>query len=314
MKPAKRYLEYRKVLRFEPCPNTLEQSLRLAWDKLPNQLERVIPRSDGSSVMGFSMTDHGKRGVSVHCVRYVDQQGVGVIPMVEGQTKVLGEKKPLTDENFLDRDFFLLATGDHVITLNASTGAGMARTFLDGLIKKAQLPSSHEKFDLVQVANVQALRRISAGGGVKSIQLDWSLGALAADYALVQTSKKKSVIQSIGGRLSELMSSVAREDGADGFVESEKGTVRLTINVPDGDVRPAKAAAIALGEAIADDEYADDFLLTLNNGDQIRKNSVSIKKQVTFRRNANSFVASDVETEMLGFMKALIEDGHTQVA
>lgn len=312
MKPTKRYLEYRRVLRLEPCNKTLEMSIRRAWERLPTQNERIVPRADGSSIMGFSMTDHGPEGVLVHCVRYIDQQGIGVIPMVEQSAKTIGEKKPLTDENFLDRDFFMLVSGEHIVSLNASTGAGMARTFLQGLIKKASLPSVQEKFDIVQVANIKDMRRISAAGGVKSIQLDWSLNELAADYALTKKGKE-TLFRKIEGRAKDLINNVIRSDGAGGFAKSEKGSVRLQINVPDGDVQPAKTAASFLGEAIAGDDSAEDFVLVLHNGDQIRRESVSVKKLVSLRRNANSFVASDVETEMLQFMKTLKDNGQTQV-
>lgn len=314
MKPVKRYLEYRKVLRFEPCKETLEEAIRLSWAKLPGDLQRVIQRSDGSSVMGFSMTDHGKKGVCIHCVRYVDQQGVGVIPMAGQASKVIGEKKPLATENFLNQDFFLLASGDHVITLNAATGAGMARTFLVGLFKQASLPPVHEKFDLVEVPRASALRRIAQAGGVSSIQLDWGISELAADYISSEGRKGKGLFGAITGRARELVGSVVLQQGAKGLAESQKGTVRLTISVPDGDVQVAKNAASAIGQAIIDDDGANDFLLKLKNGDQIRKDSVSRKKLVTLQRNANSFVVSDVEREMLAFMDDLNEDETTKIA
>lgn len=313
MKPVKRFLEYRKVQRFKDFSSNLEQSLREAWSRLPTQNDRIVPRFDGSSVMGFSMTDHGQAGVSIHCVRYVDQQGVGIIPMAEGVQKVLGEKKPLADENFLDRDFFLLAWGDHVISLNASTGAAMARTFLAGLIKKAGLPPEHEQFNLVQAANVEALNHIKAAGGVRSFELNLSLGELAADFVFEKSGTKRSVFGGMLESLSNFISVVGHEDGAPGFAGSEKGSVRLMINVPEGDVQGAKMTVDALGRAIVDDEDAEDYVITLNNGDQIRRNSMALKKSVNLKRNANSFVASDVEAEMLAFMRSLIVSEQTQV-
>lgn len=98
---ARRFLDYRRAEWLTEQPDDLEQRLRSVWRLLPEATQRVTQRRDGTSVMGFSLEDHDAAGISIHCVRYTDGQGVGIIPMAPGPGN-LGEKLPEDAENWIE--------------------------------------------------------------------------------------------------------------------------------------------------------------------------------------------------------------------
>lgn len=309
---ATRFLDYRQALWLGDDEEDLEQIVRAVWAKLPQSEMRVVGRADGSCVMGFSLEKHGRKaGISIHCVKYTDRQEVGLVPMSGGEAPVLGSLAPTKEENFLDRDFFLFVRGNHVISLNAAKGAAMARTFLHGLISQAGRPHSATQFDLVQIASSSSARRIKAAGGVASIQLDLAIEEATADV-LADEAEPQTAYQKIVSGLSHIVDSLSRSQKTERFADSGGGKLRLQISVPDGDLEAVKKAATRIGLDIADDEDAEDFVLVLRNGEQIKRNSISVRKLVSLERSANSFHPAHVRHEMAMYMDELHASGQLE--
>ncbi|MBJ2150596.1 hypothetical protein [Paracoccus sp. IB05] len=300
---ARRFIDYRRVIWVADQPDDLEQRLRFAWGELPEAVQRVTERRDGTSVMGFSLVDHGGAGVSIHCVRYTDGQGVGTIPMV-ARPDNLGETLPGDAENFLNQDFFMLVQANHVVTLNAARGAAMAREFCRDLMRLAGLPDVVGMFDLVQIANADAVRRIHEGGGVQSIQVDLAIEAASAAY-LAEDLHRGGLIRAVRDGLASIVHSITHTESGEGLGESNRGTVRLQISVPDGDLEVAKEATSRIAEDIVEDETADDYVVYLRNGGQIRRNAMAVRKLVPLEKAANSFDPRDVRREMLVYLGEL---------
>lgn len=305
-------MEYRQALWLGDEANQLEEILRDVWERLPQSTGRVVDRADGSSVMGVSLVDHGDLGASIHCVKYTDRQAVGVVPMVGDAAPTLGSLEPDALENFLDRDFFLLVRGNHIISLNASKGAAMARTFLHGLINQAGRPPHASQFDFVQIASTDVARRIKAGGGIESIQLDVALEEATADVLARESAPRTAYGKLVGG-LMNIVDSLARSDRGSSLQASEGGKMRLQISVPDGDLESVKAAATRIGLEIADDEDAADFVLKLRDGGYVKPNAIAVRKLVTLSRSANSFQSEGVRREMEIYMGELQMSGQLGV-
>lgn len=306
MATAKRYLDYRRVLWVGDHKDNLENLIRSAWTILPQSTQRVVPRADGSCVMGASLTDLGADGIQLHCVKYTDRQGVGVIQMIQSASSALGERLPDAQENFLDRDFFLHISGNDVISLNAAKGAAMARTYLWGLFRAARMAPQTCQFDIMQIASPDAALRIAAAGGVQSIQMDLAIEEAAASRLAHMTSAKQSTFDRFHQGMINLVDTIARgSSSAQKLKESNRGSLRVQLSLPDGDLEAAKAAATTIAQEIAEDEDAEDFVLYLRNGEQIKRDAIAVRKLVPLQRSANSFLPTDVGNAMHQYFREL---------
>lgn len=188
----------------------------------------------------------------------------------------------------------------------------MARTFAQDLMRVADLPAEASQFDLLQVPDTDVVRMIQAAGGVQSIQVDMSIDAAAADLLAAQ-ARPPATFGRIKESMSELVRSLAMAPRGGRIVDSNHGRVRLQISVPDGDLAQAKDAASAIAADIVEDEDADDYVLYLRNGEQIRRNAMAVRKLVPLERSANSFDPADVRRAMLLYLGELRQSGQLEV-
>lgn len=108
--------------------------------------------------MANQMFDFGPLGIGLQCVRYVQGQPVGVVPMTGSPAADLSEKQPGNAENYLDGAFFALISQNDILTINAGQNGASLRTFLHGLFRNAELEEDATKFDLARIAAVDQLR------------------------------------------------------------------------------------------------------------------------------------------------------------
>lgn len=307
-----RFIEYRRVLWFS-AEIDLEAHIRELRDGLPNSTDRIVVFPDGSSVMGVEISDQGRSGVFLHCVRYVEQQAVGVVPMVPAETATLSELRPRNDENFLNSDFFALIAGDHVISLNAGRSAGALHKYLLQLFQRANRPDSWTQFDIVRIADINGLRRIEAGGGVQKVQMDLAIEEASAGV-MRDEAASPTMIQRLRRPLVQMMQSLVRADGkAAGAAQSRKGTMRVTISVPGGDLEVAKSGLDGIAEQIVADEDAEDFVILLRSGESIKPGEIAVKKKVSVVRSANTVLPGEVREEMLRYLAELRQARQTEI-
>lgn len=308
-----RFLEYRRALWWAEGDLNLEALTRDAFAHLPFNTQRILEKADGSSVMGMRMRDCGHNGVIVHCAGYVDDQATGVIPMQQQADTTVTSRRPGNAENFLNRDFMGLISGNHVISLNAGVKAASLSNFLRGLFRQAELAETSGQFDLVRVSNVNKLAKISSSGGVASIQLD-----LAIDQAVQNVLEESAATQAlpwgvgkVRSYLSEFIGDLTRDyEPAEGLANSQRGNLRLQISVPSGDVIPAKNGIEGAAIMIAEDDEATDYTINLRNGDTIKPGEISLKKRVRLDRFANSVDALQAQEELVQYLQELDESGH----
>jgi len=306
-----RFIEYRRALWFSNESN-LERHLRSAWAARPNNTQRIIERSDGASVMGLRLEDFGDLGVAIHCAKYVERQGVGVVGMTESDAADLSERAPGNAENFLNSDFMAIVNGDHVVTLNAGQNAASLRSYLQGLFRLSGLHEDTSKFDIVRIADVGQLERIEAIGTASiglNVAIDEATAGVVADG-----SPRRSMWSGLTQPLSNLIEGViGRDDKASQIGNSQKGTLKVSINVPKGDLEAARSGLDGIAEALVQEDEAEDFVINLRNGETIRPGEMSVKKLVRLERSSNTVDRHDVWAEMATYMRELENSGHLEI-
>lgn len=310
MPRVSRFLEYRRALWFSTETN-IEAHLRSAWATRSNNMDRIIERPDGTSVMGLRLKDYGEIGVAIHCAKYVERQGVGVVGMTETSSADLSERAPGNAENFLNSDFMAIINGDHIITLNAGQNAASLRSYLQGLFRLSDLHEDTSKFDIVRIADVGQLERIEAIGTASiglNIAIDEATASVVADGASRQ-SVWSGLTQPISGLIEGL---IGRDDKTSQIGSSQKGTLKVSINVPKGDLEAARSGLDGVAEALVQDDEADNFVINLRNGETIKPGEMSVKKLVRLERSSNTVNRNDVWAEMATYMRELENSGHLE--
>lgn len=311
MARVSRILEYRRALWFSAESN-IENHLRAAWMKLPESMDRKVRKSDGSSVMGLSCRDYGNLGFAIHCAKYIDGQGVGVVSMAPATLVDLTNRKPNNSENFLNSDFMAIVKGDHIITLSAGQNAAALRVYLQEIFRKAGLPENTDKFDIVRIADTGQLERIKAVGA-KSIEFNIAIseatvGAIEEGYV-----PKTAWSKFKGSTYSLIDGLIGLDDEAALIGESKKGTVKISINIPKNDLEAAHFGANGIANAFVEEDDAEGFLITLQNGETIRPGEMSVKKSVRVERASNTVSRDEVWNEMESYMDELAHSGYLEV-
>ncbi|APG47412.1 MULTISPECIES: hypothetical protein [Phaeobacter] len=234
--------------------------------------------------------------------------------MIDQQTTRLSERAPGNQENYLYRDFLGFVRGNHVISFNAASNAASLRGYLQGLFRLAGLHENAGKFDLVRRASANQIARISAGGGVESVQLDLSIEdatrqVIEENLRAQQPWTAKRLLDPIAGMVQDLL--VADQKASD-LGRSRKGNLRLSINVPKGDLHPAKEGLDGVAEILVEDEDADDYVIRLRNGDSINPSEMAIKKRIRIDRYANTVDTDSVVMEMRQYMVELFQSGQLE--
>ncbi|BAQ69456.1 hypothetical protein NHU_02304 [Rhodovulum sulfidophilum] len=247
----------------------------------------------------------------MHCGRYTDGQGVGTIPTVPAAEVEVGERAPEEGENFLNSDLMALISGNHVICMNCGRNAGSLRIYLQQLFRKAGMPDDSRQFELVRVGSPDKLALIEAEG-VKSIDLEVDISEAAA-FEVVDGHGGGGIWQSIKQNFGGAFAAVtARDETLEQLRTAERGTVKVSINVPKGDLNTAKHGLDDFAGEVAEDEESDAFVIHLRNGGTIKPKEVSVRKQVKLASAANSVSVFQAWDAMETYMGELREIGQLE--
>lgn len=304
-------LEYRRA-RFNAPGHNLEQLTRQAWRQFATQVERAVTRSDQAVVTGTRERDEGIWGLSLHCARYYDRQGVGTIPMAPAAQVDVGERQPDASENFLNADFLALIRENHVICLNCGRNAGALRSYLSLLFRKAGMNRETQLFELTRIGNPNTLAIIQRVG-VKSIDMKVNISDAAA-FEVIEGEGRGGVWQNAKHQISEAFRGLTASDTElQQLRQAEQGSVTVSINVKKGDLSPAKEGLDHLAGEIAEDDDAEGYLINLRDNTTIRPDEVSVKKPIKLEAHANSVNAFQAWNAMRTYMKELEENGQLGV-
>ncbi len=104
----------------------------------------------------------------------------------------------------------------------------------------------------------------------------------------------------------------ARDETFEELRSAEKGSVKVSINVPKSDLEVAKSALNELAEEVLEDEESDGFVIHLRDGATIKPSEVSVRKQVRLESVANSVSVYQAWDAMETYMAELQENGQLE--
>jgi hypothetical protein len=293
-----------------PQDDIVETRLRQALDTFPDANQRIVERPDGTSLMGNYIQIYDD-GVAIQCLKYADGEPAGVLSMEGGAQVFVGEKRPGNGENFVDNAFFGFVSGNDVVSIGAGQNAAGLRYFLNRFFERAGVVADRNQFGLSRVANVNAVHKIHTSGGVAKLQMDLSLEEATNAYVEELAAAPRA---GMIGKLGSVFGSLLDGGGAsEELRRSRKGKMRVSVNVPNTDLLPAKNALNDAASTFLEDEEFDDYVLELRNGDTIKPGEMSVKKRVNFERYAQSVPHDAAFSEMRSFMQQLREDGQLDV-
>jgi len=280
----------------------LEEYVRETWRLLPDQVDRTITKLDNSNITGLKSMDFGIDGFAIHCARYVNGQGVGVISMNPKHNVDLEELPPNDNENFLNSDFIVLFQKNHIASIGVVRSALILSDYLKDLFKKSLLGDDAQNFELIRVASVDAIRSIKKYK-VKSIDLKVAIStATAAHFEL----DRKDWFGPLLGAL------IKRDPKVEDLRNSQNGTAKISIIVPSGDLLAVNEGLDALAMSVVNDEESEDFVINLRNGDTIKPDQMSVRKTVKLEGVADSVSVDQAWNEMRFFLQKLHEDGQIE--
>ncbi|MEW7006749.1 hypothetical protein [Lentilitoribacter sp. EG35] len=302
-------LEYRRANWLSDA-NNLEQLIRSAWDQFDTQLERTISRGANRAITGLKSRDFGQMGFALHCARYTNGQSIGTVPMAPQASAEVGERPPEANENFMNADFMALIKDNHVIVMNCGRNAGALRDFLTKLFEKANFADNTQMLDLARIGNLDKLAMIETVG-VGTIDMDINISDAAANEII--GLEDQGIWSKATSRFSNAIHAITAQDESIAQLRlAEQGRVRVSINVQKRDLEVAKSGLDSLAEAIADDDEADNFVIHLRNGQTIRADEVTVKKQVRLQEVANSVSVIEAWDEMASYYSELSDSGQIE--
>lgn len=305
-------LEYRRA-RWLAGEQNFENHVRQAWARFPTQVERAIIRRDGAAVTGARCRDDASRGFAVHCVRYVDRQGVGTIPMLPANEIDLGERQPDENENFLNAGFVALIRRNDVICLDCGRNAGSLRNYFVELFRKAGMSEESRQFELARIGNPNRLALIERIG-VRSIDLTVDISSATAENITESAGGVgiwESFRRGVGSTINAL---TARDDDLTDLRRSERGTVKMSINVKRGDLEIVKHSLDRLAGDVSEDDEAENFVINLrDNKTRITPSDMSIRKGVRLEAQANSVSVTQAWDAMGQYLTELDANGEIQI-
>ena len=303
-------LEYRRA-RFLDDGQNLEQLVRQAWGQFGTQAERTITVGGDRATTGLRSLDLNAVGFAVHCGRYTDGQGVGTIQTAPAPEVDIGEQPPAPGENFLTSDLMALIKDNHVICMNCGRNAGSLRIYFQQLFRKAGFDDASRQFELVRIANPDQVAIIEAVG-VKRVDLEIDI-AEATAAELIDGAGGGGIWHNITDSLGNAFQAITGQDETvEQIRQAEKGTIKVSINVPKGDLNAAKEGLAQLSEEVVEDEESESYIIHLGNGDTIKPNEVSVRKQVKLEAAATSVSVFQAWEAMQEYIGELMENGQVE--
>jgi len=312
-----RILEYRRARFYQDDGQilddgqNLEELVRQAWEKFETQVERTITFSEDRSTCGACARDVRGGGFAIHCVRFTNGQGVGTIPTAPAPQVDVGERLPEPGENFLSSDLMALFRANHVICMNCGLNAAVLRLYLQELFQKADLSNDRRQFEIVRIGSFDKVKIIKEVG-VKSFDMGTGI-AEATAVAINEDGRTGYRGQSIKRGLGDFLEAItAKDKSVKELRRSKGGTVRISINVPEGDLEEVKDFQDNLAKDIVEDEKADGFTIHLRDGTTIKPDEVSVRKQVKLEKAANSVNVFEAWDAMETYLGELEESGQLE--
>ncbi len=204
-----------------------------------------------------------------------------------------------------------LIRDNHVICMNCGRNAGSLRIYFQQLFRKAGFPDESRQFEIVRIGSPDKLAIIEAVG-VKRVDLEMDI-AEATGAELIEDIGGGGMWSAIKSNFGGAFNAVTgRDESVEQLRRAERGTVRVSINVPKGDLEAAKGGLDDFAEEVIEDEESDAFVIHLRDGATIKPNEVSVRKQVKLETVANSVSVFQAWDTMETYLSELEESGQLE--
>ena len=154
---------------------TLQVALERCLNQLPNIDDTQVDLREGNAAALHRLVSGNK--ICLHVVAWTRGETISTVPHVASTDQAdLSSLPPGADWDYLDGDGMLLVSENHVLVLPSGVTAKQLENYTRKLIIKSRecgavLSDDVENFQLIQVANQQAVRDIRHQG-IKKIQLN----------------------------------------------------------------------------------------------------------------------------------------------
>ena len=164
----------------------------------------------------------------------------------------------------------------------------------------------------MRIANPDKVAIIEAVG-VKRVDLEIDI-AEATAAELIDGTGGGDVWNNITDSLAKAFQAIPGPDKTvEQIRQAEKGTMKVSISVPKGNLNAAKEGLAQLSEKVVEDEKSESSLIHLGNGDTIKLNEVSVCKQVKLEAAANSVSVFQAWEAMQEYIGELRDNGKVEV-
>lgn len=201
---------------------------------------------------------------------------------------------------------------NHVICMNCGRNAGSLRIYLQQLFRKAGFPDASRQFEIVRIGSPDKLAIIEKFG-VKSVDMEVEI-AEATAAEVIEGDGGGGFWKSIKANIGSIFTAItARDESVEELRRAEKGSVKVSINVPKSDLTAAKAGLDDFASEVLEDEEAEGFVIHLRDGGgTIKPEEVSVRKQVKLDAMANSVSPSQAWDAMETYLGELEESGQLE--
>ena len=148
--------------------------------------------------------------------------------------------------------------------------------------------------------------------GVKRVDFEIDIAEATASE-LIDRTGGGGVWNNITDSLAKAFQAIPGQDETvEQIRQAEKGTMKVSTNVPKGNLNAAKEGLAQLSEEVVEDEESERYIIHLGNGDTIKPNEVSVRKEVKLEAAANSVSVFQAWEAMQEYIGELIDNGQVE--
>ncbi len=299
-------ISYRRAewLSGEPS-NHLAGYIKLAATKLLDVSQRTVARDNGQIMSLTSLHPDRHGGYYLHITADTPDEAASIIPKSRtGTDEIHVETSPPPDgADYLDGDAFVYARHNDVCLCGTAMQDSTIRHFLYGFFRAAKLADVASQFDLLKIANINAVKFLQKHG-VKEIDLRTALFSATTKY-----HQRKGKAHNLLGGVAKLIRPLYSTPHD---VTEDALHVVLTVKT-DG-----RGKGLRLGEkritAVATDlvqhqEDGDDFVIVTKTGQRISPTEIFMKTTVSVKGKGKSVDRDEAWDALKHFYETLSTGG-----
>lgn len=303
-----------KYRRFRWCDeDTLSENLETVLRKVLNTYKNVHSskyfRADGSICEIRHRQVEPSLPVSLHIVRYTPNATTSTVPQAGTTVEAdLDTLSPPPGQDFMDGDFFLLVSDNHIISCESKLSEAAVRDYLEYLFKKFDDKKYNVLTQWMKIANVKK-RTLIAKSGVKAVHLD------VFNYSETLARNKKTEHSLSDSVLGTILGILTKERSMSELREAQNLHARLTLTFD----KRRKVGALKeedftrFATQLSEDENAQGYVIETRSGEKISSTELLLQKKVDIVRYGNTVPYKTAWGEMkiylqeLRDMEALVE-------